>query len=553
MRNDSSRQHAARRFVLDLVLRRLRVNLVRVTTPATFVRFFLQLPTTTTLPGFNGLLAEEAFAVAFDATLNLRRYCVYLPGGNGHDNAQDVAVDATGIYVSGASDSTNLLIAPQRVGAGGGRDAFVMKLDPNATMLLYATFVGGTRDESYDGANQVGYQWQGSWLALGGNGEVTLTSWTDSRDFPTTIGSAHQGRDDVFVTRLDGAGALVWSTLIGGGSIDVSSGIAADDAAGRTYVVGRTKSGDFPTPGGVVTAHGGRYDAFLVELDTANGAVVSGTFLGGSGDDTARSGVDVDPAGGVYLAGNRTSGFEPSPTSTTFTTNDFAAKFRFGPTIPTPGIQVSPTAGLVTTEGGGIDTFTVVLGTAPTATVALELWSDDPSEGLLLTGSQGPATNVVLMFDVSNWDTPQTVVVQGQQDAAVDGNIAYTIITGVAASLDPGYDGLDPADVGATNLDDETPPGVSVTAIDPATMPAGGSIEVTITGSGFVAGATPTLENGTGPTPAITNVVVLDATTITATITAGGGGPPGTRLWDVRVTNPDNSTGVLVRGLSVVK
>lgn len=92
---------------------------------------------------------------------------------------------------------------------------------------------------------------------------------------------------------------------------------------------------------------------------------------------------------------------------------------------------------------------------------------------------------------------------------------------------------------------------VTVMSIDPNTMKAGTTVEVTITGSGFVDGANVTLENGKGPAPAASNIVVVDANTITATITAKSGGPPQERIWDVRVTNPDGSSGVLVDGFTV--
>jgi len=47
--------------------------------------------------------------------------------------------------------------------------------------------------------------------------------------------------------------------------------------------------------------------------------------------------------------------------------------------------------------------------------------------------------------------------------------------------------------------------------------------------------------------------VVVDANTITATFSAKGGGPRGARDWDVRVTNPDGSTGALAGGFTVTR
>ena len=99
------------------------------------------------------------------------------------------------------------------------------------------------------------------------------------------------------------------------------------------------------------------------------------------------------------------------------------------------------------------------------------------------------------------------------------------------------------------------PPGeVTLDDISPNTMSAGAMINVTITGSGFQPGATVTLENGAGPAPAAgVTYVSLDGLTIDATIAAPGGGPKGMRVWDVRVTNPDASTGTLTAGFTVIR
>jgi hypothetical protein len=93
--------------------------------------------------------------------------------------------------------------------------------------------------------------------------------------------------------------------------------------------------------------------------------------------------------------------------------------------------------------------------------------------------------------------------------------------------------------------------GVTVTSIVPNLMQAGISTSVIINGSGFVDGVEVTFENGNGPAPTTSEVVGIDANTITATVTAKSGGPPRDRVWDVRVTNPDGSSGVLVDGFTV--
>ncbi|HZO19559.1 MAG TPA: Ig-like domain-containing protein, partial [Gemmatimonadaceae bacterium] len=98
----------------------------------------------------------------------------------------------------------------------------------------------------------------------------------------------------------------------------------------------------------------------------------------------------------------------------------------------------------------------------------------------------------------------------------------------------------------------EALPVVIVSSVSPSTVAAGTSVTMTITGSGFAPGARVIFENGTGgPTPTMTNVVVVNETTITGTFTSKKDGPKRNRFWDVRVTNTDTSTGALSRGLTI--
>jgi len=93
--------------------------------------------------------------------------------------------------------------------------------------------------------------------------------------------------------------------------------------------------------------------------------------------------------------------------------------------------------------------------------------------------------------------------------------------------------------------------GVSVDDINPNWVIEGGLVSVTISGSGFQAGVSVSLEGGQGPAPKVSDVVFVDSTTIEATISTKSGGPPKNRLWDVLVANPDTSRGVLEDGFTV--
>jgi hypothetical protein len=120
------------------------------------------------------------------------------------------------------------------------------------------------------------------------------------------------------------------------------------------------------------------------------------------------------------------------------------------------GIDVTPVAGLGTTEAGGTASFSVVLTSQPSADVVIPIASSDATEG----GVSAPS----LTFTAADWNVPQTVTVMGVDDAADDGDIAYDIITGPAESDDANYATIDPADVEVLNADDDAA-GIDVTPV----------------------------------------------------------------------------------------
>ncbi|QTD52845.1 IPTL-CTERM sorting domain-containing protein [Sulfidibacter corallicola] len=138
------------------------------------------------------------------------------------------------------------------------------------------------------------------------------------------------------------------------------------------------------------------------------------------------------------------------------------------------GFNVNPTAGLVTTEAGGSDTFTVNLLSEPTADVTIPVVSSNVNEGTPDLAS--------LTFTPLNFSTPQTVTVTGVQDGgAPDGDIAYTIDLGPATSTDTVYNGQTLPSVGVTNNDDDLPPGVTVNPTSGLTVTeAGGTDTFTV-------------------------------------------------------------------------
>ena len=113
------------------------------------------------------------------------------------------------------------------------------------------------------------------------------------------------------------------------------------------------------------------------------------------------------------------------------------------------GVTITPETGLETSEDGATATFTVQLIARPTSTVTIGITSS-----MLTEGTVSPAT---LQFSTAatEWNRAQTVTITGVDDAIADGPIAYQIVTGIVASADRAYAGINPADVTVTNIDNE--------------------------------------------------------------------------------------------------
>jgi len=203
----------------------------------------------------------DAFVTKLDASGGLRfGYSIYL-GGGFYDYGYGIAVDGSGnAYVTGKTMSIDFpTLSPLQGycwGCGTGMThAFVTKLDA-AGAFAYSTYLGGS---SYDG---------GYGIAVDGAGNAYVTGYTQSADFPVKdpLQPANGGAYDAFVTRLDAAGALAYSTYLGGSLSDLGNGIAVD-GAGNAYVTGSTQSADLPTLNPLQPANAGGLDAFVTRID----------------------------------------------------------------------------------------------------------------------------------------------------------------------------------------------------------------------------------------------------------------------------------------------
>ncbi|MFY9822556.1 MAG: SBBP repeat-containing protein [Thermoanaerobaculia bacterium] len=272
-----------------------------------------------TFPGVNGssiqptnaggTTSADAFVTKINPGGTAIVYSTFL-GGSGTEAAYAIAVDGAGnAYVTGETHSATFpgvngsSIQPAN---GGGSDAFVTKINPAGTAIVYSTFLGGSLDDS------------GRAIAVDSAGSAYVTGQATSPTFPGVNGNSLQPANgggnwpgDAFVTKLNPAGtAIVYSTFLGGSGIDGDGGFGiAVDSAGNAYLTGETASTTFPgvNATSIQPANaGGGADAFVTKINPTGSAIVYSTFLGGSGGD-AGLGIAVDGAGNTYVAGNTTS------------------------------------------------------------------------------------------------------------------------------------------------------------------------------------------------------------------------------------------------------
>jgi hypothetical protein len=213
-------------------------------------------------------------------------------------NVRGLAVDSAGaVFVSGWTAGASFpIVEPLQETVNGEWDAFLMKISPDGSALLFSTPFGGSlRDLATE-------------VRLDANGDAVFSGATTSTDLPvvTPFQGANAGgaEGDAFLARISSDGrSLLYSTYLGGQGND-NGGLLAVGPGGGVYVVGSTQSTDFPLVNSAADHHGG-VDEFLAAFDPT-GAVDLCTCLGGSKDDVPY-GVAADAAGGIWIVGKTDS------------------------------------------------------------------------------------------------------------------------------------------------------------------------------------------------------------------------------------------------------
>ena len=225
-------------------------------------------------------------------------YSTYL-GGPGYDYGQAITVDASGsAYITGfARAPTQPGLDPFQQPAGLNYNAYVIKMAPDGSGLVYYVFIG----DQFEDSNAI---------AIDSTGAAIITGETRSLNFPTKNPFQAKyggGFNDGFVSKVSPDGlSLVFSSYVGGPGYDVGTGVAVD-RAGNAYVAMQSQSSNLPTNSNAFqrTVSNG-YHTYVFKLSPA-GSEAWETYVAGSANEIGMFGITVDNAGHAYLAGTTES------------------------------------------------------------------------------------------------------------------------------------------------------------------------------------------------------------------------------------------------------
>ena len=309
-------------------------------------------------PSFGDLQDAFALRIAPEGVT----YATYL-GGNGFESGARVAVDTSGrAHIAGLTWSMNYPVvnAFQPEPGGGFSDLFVSVLDVSGA-FVHSTYLGG------DGPETDWSQSLGPDVAVTGDGDTYVTGTTQSLNFPVTADAfqpTHGGSlTDAFVTRLNAAGQLQYSTYLGGNGEDYGRSIALE-VSGDVAVAGDTGSGDFPTRNAFQPVPSQPAEGFIARIST-----------GVTGPDT------VPPVTTIELAGTGRAGWYQSLVFVTLTATDgesgsgvAAIRYRLddGPLQDYTGPFVIWSEGVTRLTAEAIDHAGNLESPAPAATISID-------------------------------------------------------------------------------------------------------------------------------------------------------------------------------------
>ena len=380
--------------------------------------------------------ATSGFVTKFNPVGSALAYSTYL-----HGSAQDlpagIAIDSSdNVYVGGGTLSTDFATtqgAYQTTTTGDNWGAFLTKLNPAGSALVYSTYLG---ENNYSYINAV---------AVDPSGNAYVTGATYDPNFPVTPGvfqtkvGEYNGfaATDSFVTKFNSTGSsLVYSSFLGG-SYDGLGGVGEDNATaiavdgnGDAIVTGGSGSLDFPVTTGafetqnLALLNSAEGSTFLSKISPDASELLYSTFLSGTGDQTGEgcdcaNGIALDSSGNVFLAGISVSvDFPLTPgvmqtqfpgyAGAAFVTQFNAAEMI---TLPPPAFAIS--SNVESAEYGTPVTFTATVkgsgGATPTGIVGFSIEGIEPGDSGGSGSGLGPWNDVQLDASGTATFTPSTL------------------------------------------------------------------------------------------------------------------------------------------------
>ncbi len=319
---------------------------------------------------FNTLI----FVSKINTVTNTLIYSTYLGGALGTFDVSAIAVDGGGsLYVAGSTGASDFpIVNGFQPANAGGVDAILAKLSPSGGLISFSTYLGGSSSDIANG------------LAIDNSGKAYIVGQTDSIDFPTksAMQSTINGLADAYIVKIDTAAkTLVYSTYLGGSSLDKAFGVAVD-STGHTYVAGQTLSTDFPTTSGAYQQgyqqlSVGSPDGFVSKISANGQSLDYSTFLGRPSVGTTARAVALNLSGGIVVVGSSMFGCPVSglEIGTTAFQNGFLASFdATGSTVTASAcIGAGPLDDLAISVNDSIFVTGLATGTIPiTVTTTLQ-------------------------------------------------------------------------------------------------------------------------------------------------------------------------------------
>ncbi|MDX6611404.1 MAG: hypothetical protein QOD75_590 [Blastocatellia bacterium] len=405
---------------------------------------------------YSGGPGTDAFITKINAAGTALVYSTYLGGnagtGGGFTAGFSIKTDSTGAaYITGQTRATNFPTANAiQATFGGGSpdgDAFVTKLNPAGTALVYSTYLGGSD-------NDIGNE-----ITVDSGGNAHVTGVVRSTNFPTAnaFQSTLKGSSDAFVTKLNSAGtALVYSTYLGGTSDESANGIALD-SSGNACVAGGTSSTDFPTVN-PTQASGTGTEIFVTKFNAAGSALTYSTYFGSSGSETALA-VALDSANSMYLTGRTTS--------TTYPTLNPVQSTNAGGTFDVFVTKISdPPAGTVQFSAATYSVTEEVTQVAITLTRSGDLSSAATVDYVTSDGTAIQRTDYTIGAGTVRWaagdGASKSIRLLITEDAYVEGNESFTVTLNTPVGATIGAQGS----ATVTITDDDTTNPATVQPID---------------------------------------------------------------------------------------